>query len=212
MKSNFIKLSITLIALGIFTISNSIPTQTVAADAGAAQPAGDLQAAPPNDSTPADLLAALEAAKRKAQRINCVNNLKQIGLAFKIWEGDNNDQYPFNLSTNKGGTMELCDTGANGLDRNSWQHLLVMSNVLATPKILACPADAQHPAALDFSQFGADHCTYLIQTGTNINDSYPQAVLAICPLHRNVLYCDGSVQQLSQAKMDELMAQLAQKK
>ena len=47
------------------------------------------------------LLPALAAAKRKAQRINCVNNLKQDGLAFRIWEGDNGDKYPMAVSTDK---------------------------------------------------------------------------------------------------------------
>ena len=47
------------------------------------------------------VLPALAAAKRKAQRINCVNNLKQVGLAFRIWEGDNNDKYPMAVSTAK---------------------------------------------------------------------------------------------------------------
>ena len=44
------------------------------------------------------LLPALAAAKRKAQRINCVNNLKEVGLAFRIWEGDNGDKYPMAVS------------------------------------------------------------------------------------------------------------------
>src|ERR1039457_2781465 len=52
------------------------------------------------------LLPALASAKRKAQRINCVNNLKQDGLAFRLWEGDNGDKYPMAVSTNKNGTME----------------------------------------------------------------------------------------------------------
>ena len=45
------------------------------------------------------LLPALAAAKRKAQRINCVSNLKQVGIAFRLWEGDNGDRYPMAVST-----------------------------------------------------------------------------------------------------------------
>ena len=45
------------------------------------------------------LLPALAAAKRKAQKISCTNNLKQDGLAFRIWEGDNGDKLPMAVST-----------------------------------------------------------------------------------------------------------------
>src|SRR5208282_3157570 len=44
------------------------------------------------------LLPALAAAKRKAQRINCVSNIRQIGTAFREWEGDNGDRYPMALA------------------------------------------------------------------------------------------------------------------
>jgi hypothetical protein len=37
------------------------------------------------------LLPMLAAAKKKSSRISCVNNLKQIGLAYRIWEGDNGE-------------------------------------------------------------------------------------------------------------------------
>jgi hypothetical protein len=40
------------------------------------------------------LLPALSSAKRKAQRINGVSNLKQIGLAVRLFAGDNNDRLP----------------------------------------------------------------------------------------------------------------------
>lgn len=40
------------------------------------------------------LLPALAKAKSKAQSINCVNNAKQLGLAARIYSGDNNDVYP----------------------------------------------------------------------------------------------------------------------
>src|SRR5271169_6230181 len=52
------------------------------------------------------LLPVLAAAKRRAQRINCVSNIKQVNLAFRIWEGDNNNLYPMALSTSAGGAME----------------------------------------------------------------------------------------------------------
>jgi len=40
------------------------------------------------------LLPALGAAKHKAQDINCVNNMKQLALAVKIYSGDNGGKYP----------------------------------------------------------------------------------------------------------------------
>src|SRR5579863_8291065 len=40
------------------------------------------------------LLPALAKAKAKAQRASCQNNLKQVGLAYRTWEGDYGDKYP----------------------------------------------------------------------------------------------------------------------
>jgi hypothetical protein len=41
----------------------------------------------------------------------CGNNQKQIGLAFKIWAGDNGGKYPMQVSVRNGGAMELAVTG-----------------------------------------------------------------------------------------------------
>jgi prepilin-type N-terminal cleavage/methylation domain-containing protein len=40
------------------------------------------------------LLPALDAAKRKAQRSSCINNLKQIGTGLRIWADDHDGKYP----------------------------------------------------------------------------------------------------------------------
>ena len=57
------------------------------------------------------LLPVAAYRKPKSNRINCVNNLKEVGLACKIWEGDNNDKYPAQISVLTGGAMELAATG-----------------------------------------------------------------------------------------------------
>jgi hypothetical protein len=41
------------------------------------------------------LLPALSSAKEKPQRIACVNNCKQLGLATHLYAGDNTDYMPF---------------------------------------------------------------------------------------------------------------------
>ena len=40
------------------------------------------------------LLPALNSARRKARSIGCMNNLKQNGLAFNLYIGDNQEYYP----------------------------------------------------------------------------------------------------------------------
>ena len=43
----------------------------------------------------------------KAQRIRCVNNLKQIGIATRIYATDNQDRFPWQVPQTEGGTAEI---------------------------------------------------------------------------------------------------------
>src|SRR5262245_39937738 len=52
------------------------------------------------------LLPALARAKARAQRINCVNNLKQVGVSFRTWALDNGDQYPMRVPLANGGAQD----------------------------------------------------------------------------------------------------------
>jgi hypothetical protein len=71
-----------------------------------------------------------------ASRINCAYNLKQIGVSSLVWAGDNNDQFPMQVSVTNGGAMELAERGS------AYAVFLVMSNELNTPKILVCPRES----------------------------------------------------------------------
>lgn len=117
------------------------------------------------------LFLPLYTANRiKRGRISCVNNLQQIGLSYRIWAGDNNGKYPFEISVTNGGTMEL----NNG--ENAWINFLVMSNELSYPKVLICPQDASHlPPATNFSSQLAGHISYFV--GLDASQTDPQALL-----------------------------------
>jgi hypothetical protein len=141
------------------------------------------------------LLPALAAAEKKAQAINSINNMEQIGLAIRNWEGDNNGKYPWNVSQTYGGVQEVCGTDANGFEKNPVAVFMVMSNELSTPRILVCANDPQKEPAASFASLTANNISYLLRTGTNVNDGNPDEVLAIDPINGLVLHCDGSVQR-----------------
>src|SRR5438132_9843818 len=91
------------------------------------------------------LLPALARAKARAQRINCTNNLKQVGLAFKTWAIDNSDSFPMKVAGAAGGASESVGVGdipgTEALHRGVNMMFGVMSNELSTPKVLNCPAE-----------------------------------------------------------------------
>ena len=116
-------------------------------------------------------LPMLAAINRKSSRVDCVNCLKQIGLAYRIWAGDNNDKYPMQVSVTNGGAMELIATG------NVAACFQVMSNELGTPKILICPADTDRIAATNFtSDFNNSKISYFV--GLNANTNSQQVFLS----------------------------------
>jgi len=91
------------------------------------------------------LLPALSAAKKKAQKISCVNNLKQVGLGFRIWSGDNNDRYPQAVTAANGGASDyVTSSGTASTKLNPNMVFMVMSNELSTPKVCYCPSDTYH--------------------------------------------------------------------
>jgi len=138
-----------------------------------------LAAAPAASSNTASGAGFFADAQAEADRVKCVNNLKQIGLAMRIWAGDNNDKYPTSL--------------------------VVMSNELSTTKILICPNDtARQPyASLGFQQFQDNMTSYKFTVQPD-DENYPHCITARCPIHHNYLLADGSVQSVNPDKFREV--------
>jgi prepilin-type N-terminal cleavage/methylation domain-containing protein len=120
------------------------------------------------------LLPALAAAKKKAQKISCLNNIKQDGLSFRIWEGDNGDKYPQAVTVGNGGGQDYVSPtyAANGM-ASFWG---VMSNQMGnTPKVIICPSDSTHTNAVTFPVNADQATSYFL--GYDAVESSPQMIL-----------------------------------
>src|SRR5512133_3958380 len=140
------------------------------------------------------LLPALAKAKQRATSIQCMNNMRQVGIAFHMWATDHNEMFPFHVSTNAGGTMELRQTGEDGFDGNAPKHLAVLGVYLGQTKVLVCPGDHERSPASNFEDLQPGNVSYRLRTGTQVAPTTANEVLGVCPIHGNVLHSDGSVQ------------------
>jgi len=109
------------------------------------------------------LLPALSRAKAAGQRIACLNNLRQFGIALKIYTGDHQDQLPHRASQGRWPQQMFDNYGHN-------------------VKMLLCPSDGPglpKTNETDTNRFPADAAprSYLIN---GFNDYYAPA-LGISP-------------------------------
>ena len=107
------------------------------------------------------LLPAL-SAPRVRSAIGCVNQLKHLGLSFRVWEGDHGDKYPTAVST----------TNGLGVAENIFQ---TVSNELGNTRVLVCPADRHRLPAASFRTLTTKNLSYFYKL--DASESNPQDIL-----------------------------------
>jgi len=111
------------------------------------------------------IVVFLPSLKRNAQSVSCGNYMSSIGVATRVWSDDNHNILPDNL--------------------------VIMSNELATTKVLICPSDRIRQPAINWASFTVTNSSYTLLTpGIPWNDT--NAFLR-CQVHGHLGYADGTV-------------------
>ena len=117
------------------------------------------------------LLFVLLIPPRRVARIVCVSNMGQIGLAYCVWENDNNhEQISFARATNEN-SMQL------NIGQQAWFRLIGLSNIIemSSAKILRCPFDSK-PSAFTVSTGHKIEISYFLCP--DASETYPQMILS----------------------------------
>ena len=128
------------------------------------------------------LLPALSKAKSKAKRSECLNNLRQIGVGFRMWANDNEEKFPWSVSMANGGALNSSDWTDN---------YRACSNELSATAILVCPSDQKKAVARNWATLDGDrHISFFV--GLDAGETIPETVLAG---DRNVLGGGGGIER-----------------
>jgi prepilin-type N-terminal cleavage/methylation domain-containing protein len=113
----------------------------------------------------------LNQPRSRPKKNYCFNNLKNVGLAFRIYATDNNDRYPWEPVMNQFGitqTHQISDVV---------KYFLMVTNGLSTPKILACTSDLNRPQQTNWGNLNSPQkVSYFI--GVDARETLPHSFLA----------------------------------
>ena len=90
------------------------------------------------------LLPALAKAKEKARAVKCLNNNRQLQLAWILYAGDQNDAPPYNNNGGASGWVwGVMSLGVGNTDNTNTTYLLnaALGPYLQTPDVYHCPSD-----------------------------------------------------------------------
>jgi len=119
------------------------------------------------------LQPAIDNKPMHAPLINCMSNLKQSDLGFIMWASDNHNQFPWQVSSTNGGTMESIPGG------HVFPHFQIpSSSYVKNLSVLVCPTDKIKTTAIGYDGLTDTNISYFINLDATTNTSPSLTVLS----------------------------------
>ena len=116
-------------------------------------------------------IPAMARARAKSSRIMCANNLKMIGLGLRIFPRASQSEFPWQVSTNRGGSEEFLQNPSL-----AWPHFLALSNELSSPRIARCPNDLTGIQPTTWRD-ATNNSAFSYFLGLDASEEYPETIL-----------------------------------
>lgn len=109
------------------------------------------------------LMPSLSSVKEKARITQCMNNLRQLGMAWKMYSSERDDTFP---------NWPITGTPGGGHIRIA-QGNYIESNMLV--KLTVCPADRIRTQAVNYASWGPDNNGYdVVYLDSNNQQGLPE--------------------------------------
>ena len=103
---------------------------------------------------------------RKATMAVCINNQRQISIAFNMFQSDNNGKNPWQVSVTNGGSMESIPS------YQAFLHFRVLSNYFGNgTHQFVCPADVTRPPASNYAELANTNISYFLNMDAVTNST-----------------------------------------
>ena len=123
------------------------------------------------------MLPVLSKTKGRSLQIECLSQLRQVGVASLTFAHDHGDRFPFQVPVKDGGTLELVKSASpDGADIFfAFRHFQALSNELGVARLLRCPSDSR-TGATTFEELRNDNISYFL--AVTADPSKPDSLLA----------------------------------
>src|SRR4051812_38078071 len=89
-------------------------------------------------------------------RMQCMSNLKEVGLAIRTFSNDHQDKFPWAVPKARGGSLEYAGS------TEVFRHFLAVSNELTSPKVLCCPKDRERSKQSQWNYVSNPNVSYFV--------------------------------------------------